>query len=542
VDSVIDVMTGIRCFLYQKLEGVHLVSWRGALLLVATFIIFQILHTAVTAIYNIYFHPLRKFPGPKLWIALPLLKELQMMGGHLSFKVRAAHEKYGDVVRLGPQQVGFTCPEAWRDIYGHGHTELPKFFPKGTGMDDGNIVYSNVSNHSRLRRAMQPAFSDKALRQQEPLIRVYVGLLMERLREVADKGDSTNMIRWYNFTTFDLIADLAYGEELHGLAGGKSNMWIDNIDKLMKLMPILVLVSTSPLLSKVLQFVAGPKIRKSQAKHREASELMAMKRINRKEQADRGDFMDYMLRSRGEKHEMTDAELVSNCDLFMIAGSETTASLLSGVTYWLLNTPRSLKKVTEEVRSIFERDEDIDFKEASAKLPYMLACLDEALRMFPPIPISLNRMTLPGAPTRIAGVMIPENVRLTYLSIPSLSPHAANLIQTKVGVHQLSAFHSERNFYRAKEFIPERWLPESTNDPSSPFYNDRREVHKPFSFGPRDCIGRNLAYHEMRLIMARLLWNFDLALDEQSKNWHEQKILALWERPPLMVFVKRRAK
>ena len=117
---------------------------------------------------------------------------------------------------------------------------------------------------------------------------MYVSLLMERLREVADKGESTNMIRWYNFTTFDLIADLAYGEELHGLAEGKSNMWIDNVDKLMKLMPILVLVSTSPLLSKVLQFVAGPKIRKSQAKHREASELMARKRINRKEQADGG--------------------------------------------------------------------------------------------------------------------------------------------------------------------------------------------------------------------------------------------------------------
>jgi len=416
-------MTGIRCFLYQKLEGVHLVSWRGALLLVTTFIIYQILHTVVKAIYNIYFHPLRNIPGPKLWIALPLLKDLQMMGGHLSFKVSAAHEKYGDVVRLGPDQVGFTCPEAWRDIYGHGHVELPKFFPKGSGMNDGNIVYSNVSNHFRIRKAMQPAFSDKALRQQEPLIRVYVSLLMERLREVADKKESTNMIRWYNFTTFDLIADLAYGEELHGLAEGKSNMWIDNVDKLMKLMPILVLVSTSPLLAKVLQFVAGPKIRKSQAKHREASELMARKRINRKEQADRGDFMDYMLRSRGEKHEMTDAELVSNCDLFMIAGSETTASLLSGVTYWLLNTPRSLKRVTEEVRSIFRRDEDIDFKEASAKLPYMLACLDEALRMFPPIPISLNRMTLPGAPTPIAGLMIPENVRLTYLSIPSLSLH-----------------------------------------------------------------------------------------------------------------------
>jgi hypothetical protein len=41
--------------------------------------------------------------------------------------------------------------------------------------------------------------------------------------------------------------------------------------------------------------------------------------------------------------------------------------------------------------------------------------------------------------------------------------------------------------------------------------------------------------------MARLLWNFDLALDEKSRNWHEQKIFGLWEKPPLMVFVKRRA-
>jgi cytochrome P450 len=402
---------GIREILYQRLEGVHIASWRGALLLLATFIILQILHTIVAAIYNIYFHPLRTFSGPKLWIAFPLLKNLNMMGGKLDFKIRAHHEKYGDVVRLGPNDISFICPEAWKDIYGHGHAELPKSFPKGTGMDDGNIVFSNASNHFRLRRAMLPAFSDKALRQQEPLIRVYVDLLMDRLREVADKGESTNMIRWYNFTTFDLIADLAYGEELHGLAEGKSNMWIDNIENLMKLMPILVLVTISPLLSKVLQFVAGPKIRKSQAKHREASEAMAMKRINRKEHADRGDFMDYMMRSRGEKHEMTDAELVSNCDLLMIAGSETTASLLSGVTYWLCKTPRALKKVTEEVRSMFERDEDIDFKEASAKLPYMLACLDEALRIFPSIPLALNRQTLPGAPTPVAGMMIPQNVR-----------------------------------------------------------------------------------------------------------------------------------
>lgn len=96
---------------------------------------------------------------------------------------------------LNPKEINTTCPEAWKDIYGH--FELPKFFPKGTGIDNGNITYSNTSNHFRLRRAMLPAFLDKALRQQEPLIRIYVDLLMERLREVTDKVELKNMIRWY---------------------------------------------------------------------------------------------------------------------------------------------------------------------------------------------------------------------------------------------------------------------------------------------------------------------------------------------------------
>jgi len=113
-------------------------------------------------------------------------------------------------------------------------------------------------------------------------------------------------------------------------------------------------------------------------------------------------------------------------------------------------------------------------------------------------------------------------------------------MQMRVGIPQLATYHSERNFYQAKEFHPERWLPEIWNDPSSPFFNDKREARKPFSIGPRDCIGKNLAYHEMRLILARLLWNFDLELDEKSGSWHEQKVKALWGKRPLMVHLKRR--
>ena len=110
-----------------------------------------------------------------------------------------------------------------------------------------------------------------------------------------------------------------------------------------------------------------------------------------------------------------------------------------------------------------------------------------------------------------------------------------------MSVHHLSAYHSSRNFYRAKSFLPERWLPEAQSDPLSPYYYDKREVHKPFSFGPRDCIGRNLAYHEMRIILAKVLWNFDLELDGQSVGWAErQRTFALWEKQPLMVRVRER--
>ena len=83
--------------------------------------------------------------------------------------------------------------------------------------------------------------------------------------------------------------------------------------------------------------------------------------------------------------------------------------------------------------------------------------------------------------------------------------------------------------------MPERWLAEA--DGGSPeFENDNRAVFQPFSFGPRNCLGRNLAYADMRLIVARLLFNFDLALDSNSQSWEqERRAPFLWDRTPLMV-------
>lgn len=101
-----------------------------------------------------------------------------------------------------------------------------------------------------------------------------------------------------------------------------------------------------------------------------------------------------------------------------------------------------------------------------------------------------------------------------------------------VVVQPWAAFRAPSNFHLPDSFIPERFL--EARD--SAFANDKREVLQPFSVGPRNCIGQNLANVEMRLILTRVLFNFDLELDEgRTGDWLDQKAFALWEKPPLWV-------
>ncbi|KAJ0330991.1 hypothetical protein COL922a_012128 [Colletotrichum nupharicola] len=97
-------------------------------------------------------------------------------------------------------------------------------------------------------------------------------------------------------------------------------------------------------------------------------------------------------------------------------------------------------------------------------------------------------------------------------------------------------YRSEANFKRANEFIPERWLADSK---TSGFSTDRREGFHPFSYGPRNCIGLNLANAEMRFILARVLWNFDVEVTQQSRGWMDkQRSYLMWEKGGLYMYLK----
>lgn len=100
--------------------------------------------------------------------------------------------------------------------------------------------------------------------------------------------------------------------------------------------------------------------------------------------------------------------------------------------------------------------------------------------------------------------------------------------QTGVAVSQYSAYRSTRNFQQPDSFVPERWLKKAQ------FPGDNHAVLQPFFVGARNCLGQNIAWAEMRLVLARLVWNFDIT-PVDTLDWNTQKSYFLWQKEPFHV-------
>lgn len=371
----------------------------------------QLLYIFFKATRNVYFHPLSRIPGPKLWIAFPIWRHIMNMQGRLDVCMCMFHRKYGEVVRFGPDEVSFITVPAWKDIYGHGHRQLQKFiFTSDTKAPD--IITGNDVDHSRYRKALAHGFSAKGLQEQEPLLRGYIDQLIRRLRDDVRANTSTNMVKWYDLTTFDMIGDLTFGTSFSGLQNKQIHYWVSTIFNSIKVLSFIRAAVDYPLVFSAASLFLPESLREARRKQIEYVENTVTNRLRNHLQHGRGDFIDSMNRHRGGKDALTDWEIVSNASVLVIAGSETTATLLSGVTYWLLRNPHALQKVTEEVRSAFHSEEEITFQSTTQRLPYMLACLDETFRMYPPVPAGLQRVTPAGEPTKISRYEIPPGVGL----------------------------------------------------------------------------------------------------------------------------------
>jgi cytochrome P450 len=109
-----------------------------------------------------------------------------------------------------------------------------------------------------------------------------------------------------------------------------------------------------------------------------------------------------------------------------------------------------------------------------------------------------------------------------------------------VSIQQYALNRSKTFFHDAVVFTPERWLP-SAQDPKSPFYNDVRKAVQPFSVGPRSCMGKDLAWAELRLVLAHLLWAFDIEeKDDGSLVWEHLRTFLLVEKRPIELLLGER--
>lgn len=266
-------------------------------------------------------------------------------------------------------------------------------------------------DHARIRRLLNTSFTEKTLRAQEPLIQSYVDLLISRLKERATapktKGNGVvlDIVSWYNFTTFDIIGDLCLGQSFGCLEESALHPWIALILNQIKVSSLIATVRYYPLVSWLLMKCVPPSIRKMQKDHFQ----LVVDRVNARMslETERADFMTNILKHNDEKG-MSIGEIHVTLNFLIIAGSETTATVLSGITNYLVRDSKVLQKLVSEVRSSFSKDEDVTLV-ALQRLPYLNATIEEGLRLCPPAPAGLPRLVPAGGDT-VCGQWLPEYV------------------------------------------------------------------------------------------------------------------------------------
>ncbi|KAJ3942874.1 uncharacterized protein N0V96_007103 [Colletotrichum fioriniae] len=392
----------------------------------------------------------------------------RLIKGTLPMDVLELHQKYGDVVRVAPDELAYCNVNAWKDIMGHRSAGSPTFekalkFYRPTAEQPINIVNTNGAEHAMLRRQLSHGFSERSLRDQQPLIMKYVDLMIQRLHENCSDEESVDLMAWYNFTTFDIIGDLAFGEPFGCLEKSEYHPWVKAIFQSARLGVFAQTAGHFPFLKKILfTLLATKAAKKAKGENLARAKAKLERRMELgKKEGGRPDLIEGLLKKKDELN-ISFETLAANSNTLIIGGSETTATLLAGVTYYLLMNKDCLAKLTNEVRTSFKTKEEIDLVSVN-KLTYMLACLDEALRVYPPVSMGLPRVTPKGGAT-ICGKFVPEN--------------------TIVAIHQWAINHNEKYFKDSYGFHPERFMGDEK------FASDNREAFQPFHIGSRNCLGR----------------------------------------------------
>ncbi|KAI1800361.1 cytochrome P450 [Daldinia bambusicola] len=459
-------------------------------------------------VYNIFFHPLASYPGPVYLVFSDIPLAVVSLLGTSQDYIKAAHAKFGTTVRVAPGTLSYVEPQAWNDIYGN--KKMGEFFNEMVLGKDSITLLSDV-NAVPIRRSVNSAFSHRALLEQEPMMQEHANRLMAQFEKHSANGQLIDVRKWLVFSMFDINSDFSFGEDMGCVKKGVYHDWVKFVLDYFYAATLLHQCHKFWPLNRLLVLLIPPSTRRMQINHNEAS----LERVRRRMamNTNRHDFMHYFL-TQARKEGLSTRTIEAQATVLILAGSETSSAAVTAAVFRVLSDSDILSKLQDEIRRAFADSKDIRLQDV-LKLPYLDAVVQETLRVHPPIASGFSRWV----PDRNGAVICGRHV-----------PYG-----TVVTINQYCAHTSPSNFRNPMAFIPERWMGDAK------YVDDKRDAVQPFSVGPRNCPGRPFALYNIKLILAHLLWRFDLKLGAGAENWAEgQRIYNGWIQPALPVLMEKR--
>ncbi|KAH0434016.1 cytochrome P450 [Colletotrichum camelliae] len=481
---------------------------------------------------NHYNNGLNKYPGPFLASLTDWWRFFDVKGQRPEVTHQKLHEKYGDVVRLGPNTLSFADPAALKTIYGlnKGFVKSDFYIVQQSVVKGHSLqsLFSTTDNgfHSQFRRCVNSAFSMSALVQYEPFVDNTTKLFLSQTEKLfAGNPEGCDFTTWLQFYAFDVIGEITYSKR-HGFI--EKNEDIDGIVAyLSKLFLYVAPIGQIPLLDRV--FLKNPiYLKLSQwgfidstfpvarfARARMAERLPELNGkepllpvTNGKKLAEQPDLLSKFLAAREARPDFMSDVLVQTMAVSMaFAGSETTAISLAAVFYYLLRTPTALARLKEELDQ-FGREGGFSDTETglvtwteSQKLVYLDACIKEAFRMHPAAGLPLERI-VPEQGAEIAG---------TFVKGGTIVGCSAWIIHRRPEI-----WGADVDTYR-----PERWLVDETKDHEAEEQRIKEMNGHMFQFGmgSRTCIGKNISLLEIYKVVPSLLRRFDIKFKDPNQEW-----------------------
>lgn len=457
-------------------------------------------------IFRLFLNPLNKFPGPFAARISSMWWPTQLGNSDGYYWLLEQHQKHGKYVRVGSNDLSIIDPDIMELAYGHKSrvTKAPWYD------NDYPLTSMHTSRdkglHDRRRRVWAPAFSEKALRDYETEIQKFNDKFIRKISE--HNGGPANITKWFNLFSFDAMGLLAFGRDYGMLDKGEKPHELEMLDEGMQPLAYRLPSWFFRILTSIPGLAAGYQKFVDFC----ISELTWRVKNGGKRESD---IMGWLLKAyKDVPHPERDTMLQADARLIIVAGSDTTAATFTYMFYHLAQNPECVKKLREELDPLTQGEwQEKDIRGAQ----YLNGCINEALRLHPPVPSGVNRLTPPEGLT-VGDVHIPGNVtfftpqyvmgRGQYL----INPSQPNPPKKKTPfTNQKTPILDPSIYTSPNTFLPERWF-----DASASSTIKHKDAFTPFSAGPFGCIGKNLALMELRTLTTKLVKKFDLKLADHE--------------------------